>query len=217
MGVNEVKKKGARVVTEGSRPAAFFSFFQKTLTKPNASSPHHGSPFSHASSQRATKTPTAGVAAASPTAGETCRRRCHPPPEASPARIQLPESFPFSFFSRARDRPDPGAPPSYTMPLQPRSRHYERRKPSILSFYLARSTPALGAAVMRLLLKNRHTRGHCAAFLPSETSPATPTSTRDVDIEKQECSTFAPFLLRRGSSGLHRSVQDLRRQHWSPP
>ena len=214
MRVNEVKKKGARVVTKGSRPAAFFfPFFQKTLRKPNASSPHHGSPFSHASSQGATKTPAAGAAAASPTAGETCRRRRQPPPEASPARIQLPESFPFSFFSRARDRPDPGAPSSYIMPLQPRSRHRRRRKPPLLSFSLARSTPALGAAVMHLLLKNRHTRGYYAAFLPSETSPATPTSTRDVDVENQECSTFAPSLLRRGSSGLRRSVQDLRRQH----
>ncbi|QCE03830.1 hypothetical protein DEO72_LG8g1859 [Vigna unguiculata] len=54
--------------------------------------------------------------------------------------------------------------------------------------------PTLGAAVIRLLLKNRHTRGHCTVFLPSETSPAIPTSTRDVDVENQGCSTFALSL-----------------------
>jgi len=69
---------------------------------------------------RATKIPTTSVAAASPTAGKTRRRRHQSLLEASPARTQLPELSPFSFFSRARGRPNPGVLPLHTTPLRPR-------------------------------------------------------------------------------------------------
>ncbi|QCD85873.1 hypothetical protein DEO72_LG3g394 [Vigna unguiculata] len=80
---------------------------------------------------RATTIPGADAAAASPTAGETRRRRHQPPTEASSARTQLRESSPFSFLSRARDRPDPGAPPSHTMPLQSHVRQLRPPRPGL--------------------------------------------------------------------------------------
>ncbi|QCD96642.1 hypothetical protein DEO72_LG6g1349 [Vigna unguiculata] len=77
------------------------------------------------------KIPAAGATAASPTAGETHRRRRQPPPEASPTGTQLPKSSPSSFLLSRKTGPDPGAPPSHTMSVQPRVRQLQPPRPRL--------------------------------------------------------------------------------------
>ncbi|QCE05541.1 hypothetical protein DEO72_LG9g544 [Vigna unguiculata] len=77
------------------------------LTQAPFSSLHqrNDNPSSLLPSHQDTKTPAAGATAASPTIGETRRRQRQPPPEASSAGSQLPESSPSHFFSPTREAP----------------------------------------------------------------------------------------------------------------
>jgi len=80
---------------------------------------------------QAIPTPMAGAAVALPTDGERRHRHGQSPSEVSLTRTELPGSSPLSFLFRTRDRPDPGAPPSHTMPVQPRVRQLRLPRPGL--------------------------------------------------------------------------------------
>jgi len=125
MGCGWGKKRGT---CGNSRPVAPFFLSQKTLklnllllTMAAFSS----------SLPQAIPTPMAGAAVALPTDGERRHRHGQSPSEVSLTRTELPGSSPLSFLFRTRDRPDPGAPPSHTMPVQPRVRQLRLPRPGL--------------------------------------------------------------------------------------
>jgi len=132
-GVDEVKK-GVHVVIEFKACSPLF-LFRKTLTEAKASSPHHGI----SSSRHHQHNPRPPTTSAGGFTGDAIT--LHSP---------LTRNSPMANQEPAATR-SPSAKVVAGHIVHHRSRHRRRRKPTLLSS-LARSTPALGAAGVRLLL-----------------------------------------------------------------